>query len=213
MLQRVVPLALIATGVLALGTEARALTTFSFECISISANCAEGEAHIVMDVMDLAPGNVGFTFRNLDVGPSSTQPTLARIYFDDGALSGFVSVINGPGVNFTPDMFPGPGDLPDGNLATPPFIATQGFLSGATAPPPSDGVEPGEFVTLVFDGGLSEALIVSQLAAGVLRAGIHVISFSDGGSASFVSVPEPSSAALLAAAALGLCALRRRRSA
>ena len=211
MRQRVTPLALMVVGVLAFGAEARALSSFPFTCISTSTNCAEGEAHFVMDVVDIAPGTVAFTFNNLDVGPSSMQPTLARIYFDDGALSGLVGIINGPGVNFVQDMFPGPDDLPDGNNADPPFMTTQGFLSGATAPPPTDGIEPGEFVTLVFNGGITEALIVDQLRTGALRAGIHVINFSDGGSASFVSVPEPSSIILLAAAAVGLCALRRRQ--
>ena len=211
MQQRVTPLALMVVAVLAFGAEARALSSFPFNCISLSSNCAEGEAHIVMDVVDIAPGTVAFTFRNLDVGPSSGQPTLARIYFDDGALTGLVGIVNGAGVNFIQDMFPGPDDLPDGNQASPPFVTTQGFLSGATAPPPTDGVEPGEFVTLVFNGGITEAQAVSQLRDGTLRAGIHVINFADGGSASFVSVPEPSSVILLAAAAIGLVALRRRQ--
>jgi hypothetical protein len=77
-----------------------AAVPFGFECITYNnaADCAIGEAQVVMDV-GAGPGadQVSFTFQNV----GSDTSTIARIYFDDGSLSVFHSVINGPGVSFT----------------------------------------------------------------------------------------------------------------
>jgi len=185
---------------------------FYFECITfndpnVPGDCDIGEAQVQMDVVDLGT-QVRFDFTNL--GPE--QSTIAQIYFDDGSLTNLDAIVNGPGVTFTADMFPGPNDLPGGNLASPPFMTTLGFLSGAVAPPPSNGVEPGESVGIVFalDPNQTTMDVIHELESGALRAGVHVINFESGGSESLVSVPEPGTSGLLALGLAGLAALRRR---
>jgi hypothetical protein len=182
---------------------------FQFECITFNnaGDCAIGEAQVQMDVVDLGT-QVRFDFTNL--GPE--QSTIARIYFDDGSLMSFDSIVNGAGVDFVAEMFPGPNDLPGGELASPAFVTTLGFLSGAVAPPPTNGVEPGETVGLIFglDPNQTTDNVIAELESGVLRAGVHVINFESGGSESLVSIPEPGVAGLLALGLAGLAALRRR---
>lgn len=190
--------------------------TYSFSCVTNDdpGDCAIAEAQVSMEVVaGPAADQVSFTFTNMGVDVS----TIARIYFDDGSLGSLDAIVNGTGVDFIFEPFPGPSDLPGGNNASPPFVTTIGFLAGASSPPPVNGVgiDMGEFVTLVFklQSGQTVADVISELNSGNLRAGVHVINFASGGSEGLVSngqVPEPGTALLLVAGALFL---RRRRRA
>ncbi len=181
-----------------------------FGCItgSLASDCAIGETQLHLAITDEGPGQVRFTFSNS--GP--LQSVISEIYFDDGSLLGIASIINGTGVVFQQDA--NPPNLPGGNLASPPFQVTAGFLAEAVPSPAMNGVGAGEFVAIIFNlqGGASYSDVLTQLSDGTVRAGVHVISFTSGGSESFVNhpLPEPSTALLLLAAP-GLVALRRRR--
>jgi uncharacterized protein (TIGR03382 family) len=71
-------------------------------------------------------------------------------------------------------------------------------------------LDPGESVVFLFSGTVYDALVAS-LVSGDLRIAMHVQQFGSSGqdSASFVNVPEPTSAVLGLLGALVL--LRRRR--
>lgn len=187
-----------------------AAASVGFGCItnSLAGDCAIGEAQLHLDITNEGPSQVRFTFSNS--GPQ--QAVISEVYFDDGALLGIASIVNGTGVLFQQDA--SPPNLPGANLASPPFQVTAGFLAEAVPSPAMNGVGAGEFVAIIFNlqGGASYADVLTQLSNGTIRAGVHVISFTSGGSESFVNhaLPEPS-AALLLLAAPGIVALRRRR--
>ena len=120
-------------------------------------------------------------------------------------------MIDGPGVNFEPDA--NPPNLPGGQLATPPFQVTQGFLAESIPAPSTNGAGPSEWVAIEFtlQGGQDFNDVVADLTTGALRIGIHVIAFDSGGSESFINVPvpEPGTGLLLALGLLGLGGKRR----
>ena len=202
----------IAIAALLLASSARATTINFVQCVTlnIASDCAIGFDQISLDVTAETPDKVRFTFANSGI----EMITLARIYFDDGSLMTIDSIDNSDtGVLFT-QAFPGPNDLPGGENALPdPFVTTLGFLSGATAPPPTMGVEPGESVGIIFtlNTGQNFDDVIVELQNGVLRAGVHLINFTSGGSESLVTVPEPRTGVLLALGLGGLAALGRKR--
>ncbi len=199
--------AMLAVALLA-GAPAAAVT-IDFFCITgnNAGNCAIGEAQLSVDLTDEGGDQVRFTFSNT----GSSGITISEVYFDDGTLLDIASVFNGQDVNFAQDATP--PNLPGGNLITPPFVVTAGFLAEATPPPAFSGVNPGEYVAIVFD--LQEfgtfADVVDELTDGRLRIGIHAISIGDfEGSESFVNVPvpEPTTALLLLGGLAGLATRR-----
>lgn len=185
-----------------------------FGCISGSsaADCAIGEVQLSADVV-AGPGanQASFTFFNV----GSSAASITDIYFDDGTLLGIASITSSAGVSFSQGATP--GNLPAGNNASPPFVATAGFTADSNAPVQPSGVNPGEWVTIVFDlqSGGTIADVLAELADGSLRIGVHVQGFASGGSESFVNtpVPEPSGLSVLALTGAFTAAHRARRRA
>jgi hypothetical protein len=146
------------------------------------------------------------------------KPTITGIYFDDDALlvdfSSYTIFDSVGTIDFSPPP-PGPVNVPGGNEIG--FYADFGLR--ATPPPTTNGVDPGEFITLQFNalGGATYADTVSALNIGTLRTALHVQQLGIGDdtkySAGFVNVvPEPGAALLIAISGL-LGILRRRRGA
>lgn len=187
-------------------------TTLNFNCITNNAvDCPIATAQITVDVIDLGLSGVKFRFNN--AGPLISS--ISEAYFDDGALLGISSVTHSLGDPWTGGSA-NPGNLPGGNTVIPPFQATAGFLAESNPSPSMNGVRPGEYLDVIFSlqGGGTYADVLSQLAIGELRVGMHVIAFSSGGSVSLVNnslVPVPA-AVWLFSSAFGLLGLIRRRA-
>ena len=123
------------------GSSARAVT-FGFGCITnnLAGDCAIGQAQLTVDVTaGPGPNQVTFTFNN--VGGSASS--IADVYFADGTLLGISKIrdkddsivslggLGDPGVDFTSGGA-SPPNLPGGNLVSPAFIVTAGFLRTRT---------------------------------------------------------------------------------
>ncbi|HQT32258.1 MAG TPA: PEPxxWA-CTERM sorting domain-containing protein [Thiobacillus sp.] len=194
-----------------------ASTTYSFVGVTSTnaANVATGVAALSMEVIDLGGSQVAFKFTNNSIS------SVADVYFDDGTLLGIASISDsGTGVAFT--QYATPADLPGGNNLTPTFSTTAGFSADSDAPVSFNGVTSGEWLTITFNlqAAQTYASVISALSLpnyggiGDLRVGLHVQSFADGGSESFVNVPapvpEPETYAMLLAG-LGLVGFAARR--
>lgn len=187
-----------------------------FGCISnnLAGDCAIGEAQLAVEVTDAGGGQVLFSFSNS--GPAASSIT--DVYFDDGSLLALAVVINdlvAPGiVDFAQGA--SPGNLPAGNNADPDFNTTAGFNADSNPPTQPNGVNPGELLGIRFTLQAGQDLdgVLSELADGTLRIGIHVQGFASGGSESLVNhpLPEPALYGLLSLCAGALLVARARRS-
>ncbi len=163
-------------------------TTISFT--QITSNGSESPAaQLSAEVSDAGSGQVLFKFINA-AGGSSIASRISEVYWTDlqGLLTNLVVDISNTsgGVNLG-NIPANPGDLPSGNNVNFSAIHSAGRLQSA-----ANGVDPGEMVAFRFNG--NHAAIVSALASGDIRLGMHVISIGSGGqSESLVSnaVPEP----------------------
>lgn len=207
--------------VLALTGMPKTATPITFGFFSITANSvidpSIGEAQLFVDVTDAGGGQVLFTFFNQ--GPAASSIT--DVYFDDGSLLGIAALIdadeNGgdPGVNFSQGA--SPGNLPSGNTASPPFVATAGFLADSDPQVQPNGVNPGESLGILFDlqGTQTFNDVLAELGDGRLRIGIHVQGFADGESESFINnktpIPEPSTLLLLGSGLISVAGIARFR--
>jgi hypothetical protein len=166
---------------------------------------AIGAAQVHVEVIDAGGGNVTFRFTNS--GPLASS--IMGVYFDDSSLLGTASISSSAGVSFSAGG--SPTSLPGGKTIN--FNTTQWFTAN---PGQANGVNPGESLDITFHlannatyGNILAALDLAYRNPGVdmvggLRIGIKVQGFADGGSESFLLVPEPSSIAL---ALSGLVAL------
>lgn len=206
---------------LAVLTSAASAATLHFSCLSgnRAADCQIGEAQLSVDVSDLGGGQVEFRFRNQ--GPAASA--VAAVYFDAGsALDSIAYLIDAdvpgghPGVNFTAGSA-APGNVPSWKQADPDFLTSPGMLAGANAPSPFNGINPGEWLGIVFNlqTAYSFADLLRELVDSELRIALHVRAFASGGSESFIStsptvVPLPAAGWLMGSALLGLGWLRQR---
>jgi hypothetical protein len=169
-----------------------------------------------LDYIDLealivaAPGGVSIEVKNTSVigdpGVTAGQPTVTKIFFEDkvgvlgdpGSITGSSGQVSFVGArNLT---------LPGGNNIG--FDVDIAFK--AVPPPPLYGLDPVESIVFLFKNTSYEALVAS-LVSGDFRIAMHVqqIGINGQDSASFVNVPEPTSAMLGLLGSLLL--LRRRR--
>jgi len=194
------------------------ILTFGFSCITPTnpAACAIGEAQLFMDVVgngqSVQIGSNTYTpvsgqvlFRFYNTGPSSS--VITAIYFDQPDSSplfqGIASIYGMTGVAFSAGG--SPPVLPGGNNLSPPF--DEDLLATAAQPPPHNGVGPGEAVGLVLtlEPSMDWDAVIGALGSRSLRVGLHVQSFPDESSASFVNVvPEPAAILLVGTALLVL---------
>lgn len=197
--------------------------TLNFHCITNNnmSNCATGVAQLQVEVTSHgigtgAGGTDQVLFKFTNTGGAAS--TISEIYFDDGTLLGLAALIDRDTTGLsTVDFSQGasPPDLPGGSSISPAFNVTAGFLADADNPAPTWGVSSGEWLGVVFDlqAGGDFADVIAELTDGRLRIGMHVISFANGGSESFVNNPVPVPAAfwLFASGLVGLAAVSRRR--
>lgn len=182
--------------------------TIGFDCLTgnLTGDCAIGESQLSVEVTDQS-GVIQFHFRN--AGPESSA--ISEIYFDDGSLLALSTVIDGPGVIFSPDA--NPPNLPGGENAVPPFQVTEGFLAEALPSPADNGVGPLEWVKIQFTLQGSQTIddVIAELTDGDLRIGVHVIGFASTGSESFINVPvpEPTTGLMIGFGLLGMACRRR----
>ncbi len=174
--------------------------TYNFTCITNTSavNAAIGETQFHVEVLpDVDPEKVQFYFTNTGPAPCS----ITDLYFDDGSLLGIASIISGPGVAFNVPATP--ADLPGRMNAIPPFETTDSFSADSDTPIEHNGVNPGEYVTILFalQAGETYADVLGGLASGELRIGIHAQAINNAGSESFVDNPIPAPGALLLGAA------------
>jgi hypothetical protein len=181
-------------GVLLLGVAGPVLADSVYGFFNITANsvadAAIGEAQLSVTVSDPGAGQVLFRFDNS--GPAASSIT--DVYFDDGTLLGIASLSDsGAGVAFSTGS--SPPNLPGGNSMSEPFETTAGFSADSDPPVQPKGVNPGEWLEVLFDllPGMSFGDVIDALEQGAgdggLRIGIHVQGFASGGSESFVNTP------------------------
>jgi len=211
----------IAAFVLALGVfcvDVEAAPTYSFVNITNNdaGNAAIGEAQLFVELLDPGSSQVTFMFTNT----GSEASSITDVYFEDGSLLGIASIDDSlPGVEFS--QYATPLDLPGKNNATPPFETTAGFSADSDPPVQPYGVNPLEWLGITFDlqTGRSFDDVVTDLATGTLRIGIHVQGFGNGGSESFINngehcngkIPAPGAVILGSIGISCVNYLRRRR--
>jgi hypothetical protein len=173
------------------------------------------ESQLFVDVTAKGTEQVQFSFRN--VGP--VESSITDVYFDDGSLLGISSLIDkddGVGGHSGVDFSRGanPPDLPGGDQIG--FHVTAGFLADSDAPVSHNGVNPEEWLGILFNiqNGRSFDDVLSELRGGSIRIGLHVQAIDGGRSESFVNdptpVPIPAAIWLMAPGLLGLAVLRKK---
>jgi hypothetical protein len=210
--------------------------TLNFGCITNNNadDCNIGEAQLRVDVIgnpdssDFGAGGVAspdadqVLFRFYQVLPLGgwLPMSISEVYFDDGALLGINQLYETSGVNFDQASV-NPTDLPGGNTIVPPFAVTEGFWADRVSAAANGVNAVGESLGILFDlvNGQDYDGVLAALDDGSLRIGLHVGSFTSGGSESFVNdppvppseIPEPASYVLVGGGLLVLFSRLRRR--
>ncbi len=180
----------------------------------------------------LLGSQVAIVVHNLAGGLASS---IARVYFEDGTLVGIASIHQFTGGSGHTDFEENssPSDLPGGSSLNPQFSSTREFNIGADSPPPVNGVNPGEWIEVVFnlkgvyvfsdvldaiDRGFAKTNGEPNYGMPTLRIGMHIISIDGGNSDSYLMenpqvIPLPAPLALAMVGMVGVVGstVRRRR--
>jgi len=171
-----------------------AMTSVSFGCITnnVQGDCIIGENQFSMNVVENAANSnkVFFNFYNNGADASSIN----GVYFDDGTLVGIANVINTNGTVSFSGGSATLSELPGNTMVTPNFITTQDFLADANGTSAEGlGVDPNQYLGIEFSllNNQTYSDVISSLASGALRVGIHALSFASSATSteSFVNIP------------------------
>ena len=178
---------------------------YSFAQITNNTSTSVG-AQLCVDVSSYGTNQVLFRFYN--DGPAGSlydvavpiYSSICDVYFDDGALLGIAAIDNPTGVLFS--QLATPKNLCGGQNLSPPFETTSGFSADSDSPVQPNGVNPGEYVGIVFNLEPNKDFddVISAINLGFsnpwledsLRIGIHVQAIGiSGNSDSFIMTPVP----------------------
>jgi hypothetical protein len=168
-------------------SNANAEITYPFEVITANGDYFEGgQLDLSLEVENI-DSTVSFIFEN----ESTVCSSIARIYFEQTMMLIFEDLFEGDGTDF--EVYTTPPSLPAGQTIDPAFERDDVFSVGAESPPPTNGINPGEQLTVNFkladDTQFND--VIEALNTGLWRIGIHIIALPDGSSESAITIPEP----------------------
>lgn len=170
---------------------------FGFHGITFSNmnDVAIGEQQLFVETFDAGNNQILFSFYNIGTENSSIE----GIYFQDGSLSQIAALFDSndaiesqygdPGVDF--EQGATPPSLPSGSAVG--FESHQSFQADSEPPTSHWGINPSESLGIYFDidPNYTYSDVISQIMAGDIAIGLHVIAFDSGGSESFVNNLTP----------------------
>ncbi len=191
-------------GIVLMATSQTGAVLIDLEPFNVDETFDKSEIDIYVEVTE-DDGQVRFEFHNESIMDS----TVASIYFEDGVLDGIAGFEFGTDTLF--EETKKPGNLPAGNTLFNAFVTA--YSADAKPPAPFNGLGIGDQLTIIMnlDEGATFKDLLGQINNNSLRIGIHVIALPDGSSFSAVSVPEPSTVAILGIGSLFL--IKRKKKA
>lgn len=193
----------------------------SYAAANVTNNSSSLSSQFGMTVGNdgVASNQMWILFENMAGGAASS---IANIYFEDGPILGISTLEESTGVDFQHD--PGSPENPPGinNFAT-----TVAFSVNAKNPKPENGVNPGEWLKVIFNlqSGVDFSDTVAAIENGflktagdqaynpnaaALRVAFHLIALGDGKSDTYMlgpeSVPLPAPVSMALAGLLGAVA-------